>query len=434
MNSATEISNLFAWVVFTIISGLILFDCRKDLRQLVSARNVFLLTLIAWYLLEALVVPDELLKYDQTQYNFGLFCVLLSAFSFVIFYTSVKGTLFYGTFRRLSKVDNPNLIWGVFIFSICVGFLPLVVVANGNVWLILEDAFLRNERWGSIFQRGRFGGARDAFLELQMFLRAALPFAAAVIAQKRQTGSRRIFVFFFLTFMIFRALNDGTRSKVLEVLLPVAAAIYWRMSPAVKRRALAFGLPIVTAIAMLWASASVVGRNTGELKWEQAWDTKYVGFEMFRELLFLNRLVPEQADYKYGHTYLVQLVNPIPRFLWPNKPTGDGGLELAIIQTGVNSRGQAHLTIAPGILGEMYWNFGIIGLIGISMVLGWMAKSWDQIRPFASQSLLAFTVFAAGLAVVFVSGRAMSMSAFYGLLSLYFILVLFSKTNTRKMA
>ena len=50
----SEISNVFAYAVMAIVVGLIVVDCLSDLRQLVSARNVFLITILAWYLLEAI--------------------------------------------------------------------------------------------------------------------------------------------------------------------------------------------------------------------------------------------------------------------------------------------------------------------------------------------------------------------------------------------
>ena len=421
----SEISNGFAYVVTAIIVGLIVVDCIRDLRQLVSARNVFLVTVLAWYLLEAIGVPAEISKYTQEEYNFSLIAVLLCCVSFLIAYTISKGGIFDNSFRRIAGIDRPKLIWSVFLLAIGLGFLPLVVISKGNLMLIIDDTFTSRARWGGPFQRGRFGGARDAFLELQLFLRAALPLAAAILAHPKQSSGRRIFAAIFLFYMTSRALNDGTRSKVLEALMPVAAACYWRMSPALKRKAIAFGLPCICVLGVIWAGAAVSGRNAGTTDWDKATEVDYVGFEMFRELLYLERMIPEYSDHKYGHTYYVQLVNPIPRFLWPGKPVGDAGLELAGLQDSVANG--ADLTISPGLIGEMHWNGGIIGIFIVSAFMGYLAKSWDRIRPLATQSLLAFTIFAAGLAIIFLSGRAINMTVLYGMIAILMLLLFFAK-------
>lgn len=433
MNGSADLSNVFGITMLCVFAAAIVTDCLRDIRQLVSSRNVFLLTLLAWYLLEATIIPDELIKYVQQDYNFGVICVMLSGICFLTGYSTTKGGIFDGVFHRLNNIDRPGTIWLVFLISLFVGFLPLVVIAKGNVLLILEEAFTRSTRWSSIFQRGRFGGARDAFLELQMFLRAALPLAAVVLMQPKQRPERRFIALLVLVYMVSRALNDGTRSKAIEALMPVLAAVYWRLSAPLKKTALTFGLPTLVMAGILWAAATVAGRNSGDFQWEDALDRKYVGFEMFRELLFLNKAIPANSDYQFGHTYFVQLVNPVPRFLWPDKPIGDSGLMLAELQQAVTADGTAYLTVSPGLLGEMHWNFGLPGIAVISWILGYFAKSWDRVRVLARQSLLAFTVFAAGLAIIFMSGRSLNMATLYGMLSLFGMLIFFSSRRRKQV-
>ena len=263
-----------------------------------------------------------------------------------------------------------------------------------------------------------------------MFLRAAVPLASAIAADRRQTGSRKLLSVAFLTYAAARAFNSGTRSQVAEVFLPIAAAVYWRMSGTAKKYALIFGLPVVTILALIYSAAAVIGRNDGTVDWENAAQADYVGFEMFREVLFITKAVPDQFDYKLGRTYYVQAVNPIPRAIWTGKPIDDAGLELAKLK-GAVAGGDAYMTVSPGLIGEMYWNFGIPGIIVISGLLGYLAKSWDRVRPLASKSLIAFTIYAAGLAIIFLSGRSINMATLYGMIALYALLIVFSQTSRR---
>ncbi len=428
MDGLHQISNLPGLLLGGLILLYIVFDCRSDVRQLVSAKSVFLLTILAWYCLEAILVPDELRKYPPEHFVYGLFLVGLCVASFLAVYQTTSGGVFDPVFRRLAAMDRPRVIFGVFLIACAIGFTPLLYVTQGNVLRILEDAFTAKERWSGLTARGRYGGFRDAFIELTMFLRAAVPLAAAICVQRGQRSQQRILAAMFLAYMFAAAFNSGTRSKVVEVFLPIAAAVYWRFPTGLKRKALVFGLPAIAGLGLLWSAASVLGRNAGTVDWDRAVDADYVGFEMFRELLYITEVVPERSDYKYGHTYYVQAVNPIPRALWPGKPTGDAGLELAGLR-GAVTNGEANLTISPGLLGEMYWNLGLPGILLISGFLGYLAKSWDRVRPLASQSVLAFTVFAAGLAIIFLSGRSINMATLYGMLSLFGLLVLFAKKS-----
>ncbi|MBB01753.1 MAG: hypothetical protein CMJ47_03820 [Planctomyces sp.] len=430
MNSEELLNNSLGIALLVATFGIIAAECRRDIRQLVSAKCVFLLTISAWFLLEAVLAPRDLHVFSQVQYDFGIVCVALALVSFLCGYGLSKGGAFDPLFRRLSQIDNPRVIWGLFLFACAAGFTPLLVVAKGDVTLILEDAFVPRARWSSVFQRGRYGGFRDAFLELQMFLRAAVPLASAIAADRRQTGSRKLLSVAFLTYAAARAFNSGTRSQVAEVFLPIAAAVYWRMSGTAKKYALIFGLPVVTILALIYSAAAVIGRNDGTVDWENAAQADYVGFEMFREVLFITKAVPDQFDYKLGRTYYVQAVNPIPRAIWTGKPIDDAGLELAKLK-GAVAGGDAYMTVSPGLIGEMYWNFGIPGIIVISGLLGYLAKSWDRVRPLASKSLIAFTIYAAGLAIIFLSGRSINMATLYGMIALYALLIVFSQTSRR---
>ena len=81
-------------------------------------------------------------------------------------YSQTKGGAFDPLFRRLVTIDSPRLLWSVFLIACAVGFLPMLYVANWNPLLIIEDSLVSGRRWSGMFSRGRYGGFRDAFLEL----------------------------------------------------------------------------------------------------------------------------------------------------------------------------------------------------------------------------------------------------------------------------
>lgn len=409
------------WGLLVALAMILICRCRRDITQLVTAFCAFLFAIISWYAAEFAVFPSALQKYDAIQLSLGIGCVAMCVASFLAGYF-VRRRLAAGN-RSLSDhlgtLEHPDQVWNVFLILTFIGFLPLLFIAKGDLLLIAEDAFMPRKRWSSIFQRARYGDLRDAFLELQMFLRAAVLVGSIILFSKDRLQSRlrKLVAASLLVYMVARALNDGARIGVIEVTLPIATAIYWSIPRRLKSWALLLFLPALATVAVIWAIATCVGRDEGRFEWKMAVEARYTGFEMSRELLFLTSNVPDKIPYQYGKTYLAQVVNPIPRFAWTSKPRQDAGLQLAALQGQMN-KGEPKLTVAPGLIGEMYWNFGWPGIVIISFGIGWLTCRWDQFGFQNADSMPLFLIYASGLGIIFVSGRSINMSNFYGLFAL----------------
>ena len=92
---------------------------------------------------------------------------------------------------------------------------------------------------------------------------------------------------------------------------------------------------------------------------------------------------------------------------------------MAKMQGQVDARsGEAWLTMDAGLIGEMYMNFGVIGIIRLSVFGGWMVKGWDLIPRLFAHSLPALMYYSGGLGALFLIGRGFNITMFYGLLSL----------------
>ena len=194
-----------------------------------------------------------------------------------------------------------------------------------------------------------------------------------------------------------------------------------------RRGLVVIGLPLALIGGFFLSAVIVAGRNEGKFDVREATNTTYVGFEMYRELLFISRARQEGLPAEYGLTYLTQLVNPIPRAVWPSKPVADAGLIVARAYGAVDRNGEPTMTTSPGFLGEAYLNFGFLGLLIVPALAGVIVRAWDRLLPISSASLPGFLVYAAGLATIYESGRSFNMSTFYGLLALFALLVLFEQ-------
>jgi oligosaccharide repeat unit polymerase len=272
--------------------------------------------------------------------------------------------------------------------------------------------------WGGLLSRGRYGDFRAAMLQLEYFIRGVSPFAFILLLDRRSTLSQKALCALTAFWPVIRAYGSGTRSALIVAVLPLLAVIYYRCTPHWQKLLIYLGIASTPFVYFLMA-AIVASRNSGQLDLAKGSNVVYVGNEMLQELAYVIDNVPERCDYQLGYSYYVQIVNPIPRFLWPGKPAIDSGLLMAQLKGEVNQTGEAYLTNSPGLLGEMYLNFGGWGILVLSFFGGWLVRGWDHIPLRHGSSLPTMILYCCGLALLFVIGRSFNATAFYALLFLY---------------
>jgi hypothetical protein len=142
---------------------------------------------------------------------------------------------------------------------------------------------------------------------------------------------------------------------------------------------------------------------------------------MIQELCFVNvYLGTGGTSPAYGTKYLNELLNFIPRVIWPSKPLIGfdyakwRGLENMENETGINA------TISSGMIGGGVLNFGrILGPVaaGILMALwiGVLIHWWEQ-----RKSLLRLVLFMLGAGLTFNLGRDISLLVLWPVIFAYF--------------
>jgi len=88
--------------------------------------------------------------------------------------------------------------------------------------------------------------------------------------------------------------------------------------------------------------------------------------------------VPQRLDRRYGSTYLKWMIAPIPRTYWPGKPSiRSGNLVGHALFGNENQSG-----VPPGFVGELYMNFGLVGLPFGGFLFGFFLRSlYRSFRP-----------------------------------------------------
>lgn len=401
---------------------LIGLDVNKSIQRIVTGRSMLLLSVLVWYGWEMLIAPEAVRAYGPERYSMAVAAVAAATGTALATYHLGSARWFDAFANRVRRIESPSPIWVLFIFGMGIGLLAMAIFINFRLSAFFEGLTGLQRRWSDPFQRGRYGGLRDAMLELTMFMRAVVPLGGLIILSRRFPNWQRIVAAILIGWILLRATVTGHRSQVLPLMLPLAAAVYWKASDQVRKYLIVVGLPAVILGGYLFSAYVVSGRNEGRIVASDEVE-EYVGFEMFRELQYIMQETPEFIPYQKGMTYYVQLVNPIPRFLWPDKPSGDAGLLLAESKGLVDAYGEAVMTNSPGFIGEAYLNFGWFGVIGISAIAGAVVRAWDRLYEASHQSFLIFVVYAGGLSVIFLSGRSFNMSTFYALIALYLLLI-----------
>jgi oligosaccharide repeat unit polymerase len=422
MDNLNDISAVLAYLVASLLGWAIWADVRHDLCRLISGRNVVLCAMAAWYLLEAIMLPEGLRQYTQAQYNLGLFYVVLALAGFLGGYHQTSGcSLFSALGEKITFFDDERWLWRLVWVGAMIGFAPIVYFTGTQVAELFEGILDMRVSWGGVLARGRYGDFRAAILMLEMFIGGVSSFAAILLFRRGSRLVQRLVCGLVVIWPILRAFGSGTRSPLITSVGSLLAVFYWKAAPPTRKKMICAGLLCVPLIYGLMA-ALVISRSAGSFSWEDREKAQYVGNEMFRELLFIiSKVSSGEIDFQYGYVYYVQLVNPIPRFLWPDKPTLDTAILMANSYGAVNATGEAYVTISPGLIGEMYLNFGLGGILGLSFFGGWVVKGWDQIPRFFAHSLPTMVYYSAGLGVLFIMGRSFTMGMFYGLLSLAFL-------------
>jgi len=304
--------------------------------------------------------------------------------------------------------------------------LPLLLL--GYYWLP-QGSVRKLASWFPEWNMGPAIGTAVVFLVIgavalaQLFRPGTYFFYAAITQSTTDlsvTGFFQGFFFIGLTMLSIIAFSTGRKSLRLTVLvLAVAATIallptarrYWLLLIAVAvvvpyhfyRRPIPVKAIVGTILALvfllypigqLYRNASLDALQSGPSEvprvaismansLSQMSPGEYVSFSMRAAFYRVNyalvltrmeQVYPDQQDYLYGKTYLPGVTSLIPRYFWPDKPSFDYYNEFGRA-TGFLPSWDTTTVIFYSSVGELYLNFGILGLVIGMLVYGVLFKA-----------------------------------------------------------
>jgi hypothetical protein len=245
-----------------------------------------------------------------------------------------------------------------------------------------------------------------------------LPLLVALIAicwwakQGLLSNARIVIVAILAIVSVGISLYGSGRGTVALTVLQLIIAFGWSRGGLRARPLVLGGL----AMALLVSSMSAI-RHVEDVGWEDV--AGAMGIRPAAEAVIVNRNmndmtvaativeeVPRSLDHQWGRTYWAWVVAPVPRELWPAKPLVHSG---PII--GTELYGTSRAGVPPGLFAELYWNFGLVGLLDGSLGAGFaLGAVWSYFQKRRDEWWVG-SIYAAAVPVLVVGALSKAFGA-----------------------
>jgi hypothetical protein len=301
---------------------------------------------VAWFLIAFLLLAPRVHRLINSRY--------LGATSRVTetLHVGVEEPHFQSRMKRL--LEACVAIWAI--------LAAIAAIRLGGDILFYFFPFLgpKADPWG----RARVGGDFDAWLSLAGYFQLAVASLFGVVAALAKDARMRTVALVGCAFTWPYYIFDRTRNTMLAAALPaVLAWAFLRLRGGLLKKLIVLAGFFVVIEG--WMTFVIGNRSTISISaaiYERGTTDKqrHLGLNMFEELCWISTLMQEGAyTPNWGERYFAEIVNPIPRAIWPDKPfigidyaeaRGQAGGDDA--QAGVNA------TISTGMIGQGVVNFG----------------------------------------------------------------------------
>jgi hypothetical protein len=328
--------------------------------------------------------------------------------------------------------------------------IDLMMKALVAVWLVLMVIALVKVRGNVIglfapylgqkadpWSRAQIGSGFSSFISLasylQIFLTAAFGVVAAMALNPKTRNTALLVCALALPYYIF----DRTRNTMLATVVPgMLAWVFFRLRGGLPVKLIALGACFLGV--NFWftfvmanrqndtiAGAFASGGDKARLK-----EATHEGLNMFEELSWIDHFMTTGAYLpNHGQRYFAELVNPVPRALWKNKPTI--GLDYAVArgQGVMDSSGTTTATMSTGLIGQGVVNFGrVSGPLAAALLMSlWVATLARQ--DLLGKDSIRLILYGTGLVLTFNMGRDITLLVIYPFLFGWGLFVLWKRSH-----
>jgi oligosaccharide repeat unit polymerase len=253
-----------------------------------------------------------------------------------------------------------------------VGIAHVLIATRFDIGLIITSLGLN--RWSRPWTRGQYGGAYAMIYEMRLVLNLIPPLTGMILSRRRMYGAGvTLAALLYLAVTLIYGFSEGTRS-VLVIYVFLFVAGYLLTRPRVR----AVEVLVVMAIAGLvitWASIEMLRfRDSGWTSYAANGVVRNEGTMVDNNLFAISGLIeafPDRYPFLGPELVIHGLTLPIPRVLWPGKPTG-----LSVEAN--EALGLRGLSVASTFIGEGWMSGGVAGVVIFSLAFGAFGAWWNR--------------------------------------------------------
>jgi hypothetical protein len=433
-------------LVFLIVEGL-----RKWSAPWSKPALVVYGTVIFWYTGDFLLsAPEDYQRFSEEVVGLAFFQVSLFLITFRLLLGSLSRRFCERPLRlrkqqtgsfatNLQKEFSPRILRNALILLIVfwLGLFAFGVSLNPSLWKAIIWPPLYHEKIG-MYPLAGVGGGLSFIYNALGYIHVLICAMFGVIAVMAKGPVRWVAIgMVCLSWPYFWF--DRTRNRMLALLLPGIAAflLLGRTKTWVK---IVVGVVLALGVGTWFTKVAEYRTQYDLTTFLESADENNAGGtpaprkvgrdgqDMLKELCWINTFI-ESGRYRptMGGRYFAELVNPIPRTLWPGKPMV--GIDYAIARGFGGSRGGAGVfaSISTGMIGQGCVNFGrFFGVIAAALLFalwaGFLARLWCQ-----SSSPLRLALFLIGLGLTLNTGRDLTLLVLFPFLFGYLGILFYEK-------
>jgi hypothetical protein len=241
-----------------------------------------------------------------------------------------------------------------------VPLIDLVFSMRGRIEGALENPVTELGQWSYLLSSGLYLATASAFL---------------LLTSRKQT-SIRTHLICWPAIALCSALGflSGSRALFLYSFAPLALAIWLQLLRLGLGKTLRFLVVLWVAAVLLtvWVAMSAIrGQDVRnyQVTTEDITPVEYArgAFDMYSSSALIVQTFPDQIDYEYGKSLIPLFLGWVPRSVWPDKPYPFSLYANSIKGETLEDRSAS---IALGLSAEGYGNFGLVGVLLWSALMG----------------------------------------------------------------
>ena len=434
------------WLVVFVLLGLVAEACRRIRRPWAIPALLTYGTIGAWYLGDLLQAgaTDFLGTFGTNLTNLALMQVALCLGAYRLFVQKLlpqqdDAQASVSVARKIAPLSMTRFFHLVFIAWLVIFVIGVAV----SGWDILAIVWPPSSPDGkvSMFARKGVGSGADFLLSTAGYiyvLFCALFGMMFVLARGTTRLLSALMVLFTWPYFLF----DRARSGMLALILPpvfcylIATWGHWKTKAVVVSAAF--------LLVYLWFGQVMHYRDAdaGAYKMSAMLDFSHdkteqqLGLDMLKELCYMDYFVDTGAyQPNWGTRYFAEVVNVVPRTIWPGKPLA--GYDYAYARGFRDESADEEAvfaTISTGMIGQGIANFGrFFGVLTTALLMAlWtliLAKLWRR-----RYELPRFLLFLVGCGLTFNMGRDITLLVLWPFVFGYALVVLLERLQPRAPA